>query len=67
MYTFDNNTQMTRKIYSNGNVPVMLDETMIAAYYRYDSGAREFKLIPDNKTLSIVVDAVALHSFTRKH
>lgn len=31
---------------------------MILNYYRYDSGTKEFKLIPSKKTFSLGVDAV---------
>jgi hypothetical protein len=37
-----------------------LTEDLISGYFRYDSGAKEFKLIEGNKTFSIAVDAVTL-------
>jgi hypothetical protein len=39
---------------------------MVLQYYRYDRGAKEFKVIPANKTFSIAVDAVALHPHIMK-
>ena len=34
---------------------------MVNAFYRYDSGSKEFKIIPSNKHFSIAVDAVSLN------
>lgn len=50
-------------MYATGVVPSILDERMIMTYYRYDSGAREFKAIPDGKSLSLIVDAVSLYPY----
>ena len=33
---------------------------MVVNYFRYDTGAKEFKIIPSNKDFSIAVDAVSL-------
>jgi len=66
LYYFDSAANIATKIYSNGSSPSVLDESLIANYYRYDSGSREFKNIADNKTLSIIVDAVGLNSFVTR-
>jgi len=66
LYYFDSAANIATKIYSNGASPSVLDESLIANYYRYDSGSREFKNIADNKTLSIIVDAVGLNSFVTR-
>jgi len=66
LYYYDSAANLATKIYSNGSSPSVLDESMIANYYRYDSGSREFKNIADNKTLSIIVDAVGLNSFVTR-
>jgi len=38
----------------------MLNPDMIQNYYKYDSGAKEFKMLPLTKNFSIAVDAVTL-------
>jgi len=51
------------KIYTvNDHLPKAIDETMIQDFYRYDSGAKEFKIIPGMKTIHHSTDAVTLHS-----
>ena len=38
----------------------MLDPAAVQNYYKYDSGAKEFKMIPQNKDFSYIVDAVSM-------
>lgn len=48
------------KIYGNDSAPKVIAEEMIKEYYKYDSGAKEFKLIKGMKTLHLQTDAVTL-------
>lgn len=34
---------------------------MVKSFFRYDTGAKEFKEIPSNREFTIAVDAVALN------
>jgi len=61
LYAYDTNTEEIRKVYSNGNAPAVLDASVVENYYRYNSGAKEFKHIQGNKNFSRAVDAVYLH------
>lgn len=42
-------------------MPLSLDKSMIKFFYRYDSGAKEFKLIQANKEFSIAIDAISIN------
>jgi hypothetical protein len=49
------------KLIGRGNLPGIIEKNMVVNYYRYDTGAKEFKVIPANKDFSIAVDAVSLN------
>ena len=49
-------------VYSKGTAPNEIHAGIVEKYYRYDSGAKEFKQINGNKSISQVVDAVSLPS-----
>ncbi len=53
-------------MYSNGSAPATLEANLVENYYRYNSGAKEFKLIQGNKNFSRAVDAVMLHPYLFK-
>ncbi len=38
-----------------------LDPSIIQGYFKFDSGAKEFKLLSGNRNFSLAVDAVALN------
>jgi len=60
LYTYDEDEKIVDRIYGLKDSPAVLDESMIQNFYRYDSGAREFKRLAENKSFSIAVDAVSL-------
>ena len=64
LYTHDPNTGEINKIYGPGYLPEVLDSAMVASYFRYDSGAKEFKLL-QCKDFITATDAVALKKFHR--
>ncbi len=48
-------------VYGPKDSPARLNRGMVEGFYRYDSGAREFRPILGNRGFSLAVDAVALH------
>lgn len=59
LYTFDQNSEQVQLLYGE-KAPLSLDASQIQAYFKYDSGAKEFKVLPGNKSFSQSVDAVQL-------
>lgn len=60
MYCYENNNEQIKRVYANGNAPATIDANMVENYFRYNSGAKEFKPIQGNKSFSRAVDAVSL-------
>jgi hypothetical protein len=59
LYTFDPITFEVRRVVALTNCPPTLDTSMVYEYFKYDSGAKEFKKIA-TKNFSLAVDAVSL-------
>jgi hypothetical protein len=51
---------MVKKLMGPMTLPPYIEPSDVQAYFRYDSGAKEFKVIASNKNFSIAIDAVAL-------
>lgn len=62
LYKFDFETGSVTRLFFLGSTtpPESLNCSMIQEWFRYDSGAKEFKPIKGNKSFSKVVDAVSL-------
>lgn len=60
MYTFDFSRNLVKKLITRGNLPQTLEKNMIKQWFRYDTGAKEFKNIPLNSDFTLAVDAVAV-------
>ena len=64
MYQFDpQKDSEIKRVYITGasTLPEVISPSMVKYFYHYDSGSKEFKIIPANKNFSIAVDAIALH------
>ncbi|KAJ3127862.1 Calmodulin-regulated spectrin-associated protein 2 [Nowakowskiella sp. JEL0407] len=59
LYTYDITLSQVLKCYAGGSGPDVLSEEDILEFYKYDSGAREFKLLP-TKHFGRSVHAVVL-------
>ena len=59
LYTHDINTGDILKIYGPGYLPDILESAAVSAFFRYDSGAKEFKLL-QCKDFIAATDAVSL-------
>jgi Microtubule-binding calmodulin-regulated spectrin-associated len=59
LYKHDVNTSEVSKVFGPGYLPDLLDCSMVVAYFRYDSGAKEFKII-QCKDFITATDAVCL-------
>ena len=59
LYCKDNLTMEIKKIYGPSSAPSVIDSSCVFIYYRYDSGAKEFKEI-HVKDFCNSVDAVVL-------
>ncbi len=53
-------------VYGPKDSPQTLEQGMVNEFYRYDSGAKEFKRIPGNKNFSIAVDAISIRPLVGK-
>jgi len=60
LYSYSEEEGILRLVYGAKDSPVVIDQSMVNDFYRYDSGAKEFRHIPGNKSFSIAVDAVSL-------
>jgi len=67
LYSYNEEKDIAELVY--GQSYTVLDQSMVKTFYRYNSGAKEFRSMPGNKSFSIAVDAVALKPETakRKH
>jgi len=59
LYEYDSTTEAVRKLYGPGMWPDVLEPALVHSYYRYDSGAKEFRLLQCHG-FSISTDAVVL-------
>jgi hypothetical protein len=59
LYSHDSNTGEVIKVYGPGYLPDKLDPSTVSTYFRYDSGAKEFKLL-QCKDFIVATDAVCL-------
>ena len=59
LYGLDPKSGLLHKLYGVPGYPEVVRQAMVQNCYRYDSSAREFKLLPHNR-LSHAVDAVAI-------
>ncbi|KAL4497109.1 hypothetical protein ABPG72_019429 [Tetrahymena utriculariae] len=59
LYSMDSNTSEVKKIFGLNTAPTQIDLASVQAFYRYDSGSKEFKEILV-KAFSNQVDAVLL-------
>ncbi|EAR87059.1 microtubule-binding calmodulin-regulated spectrin-associated protein (macronuclear) [Tetrahymena thermophila SB210] len=59
LYSMDSNTNEVKKIFGLNTAPTQIDLASVQAFYRYDSGSKEFKEILV-KAFSNQVDAVLL-------
>ena len=62
LYSHDPNTSEVLKIYGPGYLPESLDASVVNGYFRYDSGAKEFKPL-QCKDFIVATDAVCLKKF----
>eukprot|EP00826_Nyctotherus_ovalis_P007455 TRINITY_DN1186_c0_g1_i23.p1 TRINITY_DN1186_c0_g1~~TRINITY_DN1186_c0_g1_i23.p1 ORF type:complete len:172 (+),score=47.41 TRINITY_DN1186_c0_g1_i23:165-680(+) len=60
LYSLNEEEETAELVYGPKDAYAVLDNTMVKGFYRYNSGAREFRNMPGNKSLSIAVDAVSL-------
>ncbi|KAJ1562957.1 Calmodulin-regulated spectrin-associated protein 2, partial [Nowakowskiella sp. JEL0078] len=61
LYTYDVNLNQILKCFAGGNGPDSIKDDDVLEFYKYDSGAREFKRIP-TRHFGRSVHAVALAS-----
>eukprot|EP00826_Nyctotherus_ovalis_P066492 TRINITY_DN982_c0_g2_i4.p1 TRINITY_DN982_c0_g2~~TRINITY_DN982_c0_g2_i4.p1 ORF type:complete len:712 (-),score=194.84 TRINITY_DN982_c0_g2_i4:75-2210(-) len=67
LYSYTEEEGMLRLVYGGKDVPTVIEQEMVYDFYKYDSGAKEFRRIAGNKSFSIAVDAVSLRpSLTKK-
>ena len=59
LYSHDPNTGEVNKVYGPAYLPDLLDATCVTSFFRYDSGAREFKLL-QCRDFIVATDAVCL-------
>ncbi len=59
LYEYDSTTEAVRKLYGPGMWPDALEPSVVHSYYRYDSGAKEFRQLQCHG-FSIATDAVVL-------
>lgn len=59
LYTHDPNIGEVSKVYGPGYLPEVLDHTFVNVFFRYDSGAKEFKVL-QCKDFIAATDAVSL-------
>lgn len=59
LYEYDSATEVVRKLYGPGMWPEVLEPGVVHSYYRYDSGAKEFRQLQCHG-FSIATDAVVL-------
>mmetsp|Transcript_7810 Transcript_7810/g.12496 ORF Transcript_7810/g.12496 Transcript_7810/m.12496 type:complete len:115 (+) Transcript_7810:1505-1849(+) len=57
LYSYNIDTGEVMRMYGNG--PTSIDESMVELFFKYDSGAKEFKPLPSKK-FSVTTDAIAL-------
>jgi len=61
LYSYEPSLNSTEKIISVGNAPATLNEDQVQTFFRYNTGAREFRPL-STKSFSIAIDAVRLKS-----
>ena len=66
LYSYKEDTNLVEYVYGPKDSPPTLEQGMVNEFYRYDSGAKEFRHIPGNKNFSIAVDAVSLKPLMAK-
>jgi len=66
LYVYNEEAEKAEFIYGPKECQPVLDQPMINDFYRYDSGAKEFKHIPGNKNFSLAIDAVSLKPLAAK-
>lgn len=59
LYSHDPNTSEVAKVFGPGYLPDLLDSNVVAQFFRYDSGAKEFKIL-QCKDFIAATDAICL-------
>lgn len=59
IYTYDNASGRVRRIYGE-KAPAEITAENVFEFYRYDSGAKEFKILSGCKSFSYVVHGVLI-------
>lgn len=60
LYTYDDEEGVVEQVCGLKDAPSVLEEDMVQNFFRYDSGAKEFKKLQGNRCFSLAVDAVSL-------
>jgi hypothetical protein len=60
IYVYNESKNRLEFIFGSKDSPEVIDQLMVNAFYRYDSGAKKFRVIPENKSLSLAVNAVSI-------
>lgn len=66
LYSYTEEEGVLRLVHGGKDAPGVIEREMVYDFYKYDSGAKEFRRIPGNKSFSIAVDAVSLKPLLAK-
>ncbi len=60
VYTFNPQTERTELLTCLQNSPIVLETKMVSNFYKYDNTQKDFRILQENKVLSLIVDAVTI-------
>ena len=66
IYMLNEEAEVAEFVYGAKDSPSIIGRPMVNNYYRYDSGAKKFRLLQGNKNFSIAVDAVSIKIISKK-
>lgn len=61
LYSHDGNGNVS-KLYGNSSVPLEIKDENVSKFFRYNSGAKEFKEIVGMKRFGVSADAISLNT-----
>ena len=60
LYIYNESENILELLFGVKDLPEVINQSMVNTFYRYDSGAKKFKLIPENKSFSLAVNAISI-------